>query len=454
MRRLIILAFLIGGMELIAPLGDPGRGAEWLLTFGFLILAAYSVGEIASGLGLPKIVGYLLAGVVFGPGGIEVVTRQASVGMAPVSSLAIALIAYLAGAELRWEELRERWPAILRIMTAELGVTFLLVAGAMFLLLPRLPAFAASGPVEVLAFALLFASVAIVHSPAVTLALLSETGARGRVARTTLGVVLLADVVVVLLFSGMLALARELAPPPGGAGVEGGPLRLVWELGGGVVVGAVLGGAVALYLRFLRQELFFFAIMVALVGEALARVLHVETLLLLLVAGFVSENFSRPDHGAALRHAMERSAAPVFTVFFAVAGTKIIPLEVGGTMLLAGPIVLVRMLGIWLGSRAGTAWAGEPGDGRLVWKGLVSQAGVALGLATLLGQTYPGRGAALQAVFVAVIACNELIGPILFRRALDQSGEVPSGGPVQDEVTLETDLADVLPDLSRRPREG
>lgn len=450
MRRLVILAFLIGGMELIAPLGDAGRGSEWLLTFGFLILAAYSVAEIASGLGLPKIVGYLLAGVVFGPGGIEVVSRQASASLAPVSSLAIALIAYLAGAELRWAELRHRWPAILRIMTAELGIAFVLLAGAMTLVLGRVPAFANAAPAEIVAFSVLFASVAIVHSPAVTLALLTETGARGRVAQTTLGVVLLADVAVVLLFSAVLAVTRAVVPSSAADPAQG-PLRLVWELGGGALVGAVLGGAVALYLRFLRQELFFFAIMVALVGEALARVLHVETLLLLLVAGFVSENVSRPEHGAALRHAMERSAAPVFVVFFAVAGTKIIPLEVGGILLLAGPIVLVRMLGIWLGTRAGAAWAGEPPESRLVWKGLVSQAGVALGLATLLGQAYPGRGGELQAIFVAVIAINELVGPILFRQALDQSGEVPSAPPPEAAPTLETEIPGTLPDL-RRPR--
>jgi len=449
MRRLIILGLLLLGMELIKPLGDSGRGAEWLLGFGFLILAAYSVGEIAKGLGLPKIVGYLVAGVAFGPGGMVVITKSASVSLAPVSSLAIALIAFLAGAELRWHEVRERWPAITRIMSTELLVTFLLIALAVAPLLGFLDAFDGADLRTILAFSLLFASVAIVHSPAVTMALLTETRASGPIARTTLGVVLLSDVVVVLAFSLFLALARFLVPP---TGIETGATSLggmIWELGGAVVVGAGLGGLVALYLRFLRQELFFFAIMVALVGAALARLLHVEPLLMLLVAGFVSENVSVPAHGAALRHAMERSAAPIFTVFFALAGTKIFPAEMGGLLFLIIPIVAARMLGIWLGTRFGTRWAGMPENGPLIWKGLVSQAGVALGLATLVAQAYPARGGELAAVFVGVIACNEFLGPILFRRALGQSGEIPSGAHTEEMPLLSDEIPGAHPDLPR-----
>jgi len=426
MRRLIILVLLVAGMNLIAPLGDQGRGSEWLLALGFLILAAYSVGEIIAAFGIPKIVGYLLAGILSGPGGLEVVTRQASTGLAPVSTLAIGLIAFLAGAELRWDDLRERWRIILRILTAELAVAFLLITGLLVVLLPYVEAFSTDRTSTILAFSLLFSSVAIVHSPAVTMALLTETRAEGPVARTTLGVVLLADVVVMLLFSGTLALTRAIAPPNGTVAAGTDLASVVWEVGGAVIVGAVIGVVVALYLRLLHRELFFFAIMVALAGTVLADALHVETLLMLLVAGFVSENLSLPAHGADLRHAMERSAAPVFTVFFAISGTKIVPLEMAGVIGLAIPIVLARTLGIWTGSLLGARWAGVREQGPLIWKGLVSQAGVALGLAALLAQAYPGRGAALQAILVGVIALNEMVGPVLFRRALVQSGEIPA----------------------------
>jgi len=107
-RRLIILALLLGSMQLIFPLGAQGQGSQALLSFGFLILAAYTVGELAKAVRLPRIVGYLAAGVAFGPYGLGTVTAAGVERLAPVSQLAIALIAFLAGAELRWGEVRDR----------------------------------------------------------------------------------------------------------------------------------------------------------------------------------------------------------------------------------------------------------------------------------------------------------------------------------------------------------
>jgi hypothetical protein len=55
--------------------------------------------------------------------------------------------------------------------------------------------------------------------------------------------------------------------------------------------------------------------------------------------------------------------------------------------------------------------------------GLVSQAGVAIGLAAIVADAYPVRGAALRGLLLALIAVNETAGPILFRRALQSAGE-------------------------------
>ena len=436
MRRALILVLLLGGVRLVLPLGTGAKAPYALLTLGFLMLAAYTVAEIASTLKLPRVVGYLLAGIVFGPSLANIVTVEASGTLAPVTSLAISLIAFLAGAELRWSEVRDRIGAIGKILFSELTLTFLLLLGLLLALRPFLP-FAGAGWGETFVFSLLFAAMAIVHSPAVTLAILSETGARGPLARTVLGTVLLSDVVVVLVFSATLSLAQALAPPSGfGAQITAG--AVAWELLGAVLVGAALGGAVSLYLRFVQKELFLFALLVTFLGAEVARMLHVEVLLTLLTAGFVMENVSRKESGLALRHAMERAAAPVFVVFFALAGASMHLDEFLTLWPLVIPIVIVRAAGIRLGSALGGRWAGLPRlESRNVWTGLVSQAGVAIGLATVVAEVYPERGAALRSLFLAVIAVNELIGPILFKRGLAAGGELepaPDVGPRDAEV--------------------
>ncbi|MDQ3520032.1 MAG: cation:proton antiporter [Gemmatimonadota bacterium] len=433
MRRAAILALLFAGMQLILPLKtDENAGVSpTLLLFGFLILAAYTIGELATPLTLPRITGFLFAGIVFGPSVLGVLSMQSVEELAPVSRLAIALIAFLAGAELRWGELRERARLLLAMMGFELALSFVSIAGLLLALRAWVP-FLEGGWPEIIALAALFAAVAVVHSPAVVMALLTETRARGPVARTTLGIVLMTDVVVVLIFSGVLAIARAIIPSSGGPELSAG--LLAWEIGGSLIVGAVLGGATSLYLRFVRSELFLFAIIVAFLGAEIANLLHVETLLTLLVAGFVTENATKRG-SAELLHAMERSAAPVFVVFFALAGASIALGELASIWPLAVGIVAVRMLAIWggcaIGARMGNASLFER---RYTWMGLIAQAGVAIGLVTVIAEAYPERGAAMRTLFLSVIAINQLVGPILARLALVRSGEV-SAEPEQPAAT-------------------
>ena len=420
MRRALILALLLGGIELITPLGVAGHGSTALLTFGILILGAYTVGEIATSIRLPKIVGYLIAGVIFGPSVMSVVSVAGVQRLTGVSQLAVALIAFLAGAELRWSEVRDNWSKLLRMMGAELGLTFIVLGLLVYGLASTFDIIPQPTQPRLIAFALLFASIAIVHSPAVTMALLTETRASGPVARTTLGVVLLADVAVVLLFSVTLSIARWLVPT---TDMSTNVLLAIWEIVGAFVVGGLIGLGVAAYMRFVGRELMLFAVLVAFFGLEITRVLHVELLLTLIVAGFVVENMS--SQGEQLRHAMERSAAPVFVVFFALAGAKIELESVIPLLPFVVPIAIARALSIRTGIAIGARWSGvSDEERRYTWLGLVSQAGVAIGLATIVAQAYPQLGAQLRGMLLALIAVNETVGPVLFRRALSNAGEI------------------------------
>jgi Kef-type K+ transport system membrane component KefB len=424
-RRLAILLILLAAMQYVLPLRADAAGTRALMTFGFLILAAVTVGELAKAVRIPKIVGYLGAGLVFGPHVLGIFDKQAATDLAPISGLAIALIAFLAGAELRWQEVKQRGRVILTMLGSEMLLSLLAITVTLLLLRPLIPVMGGSWT-EALVIALLVGSILVVHSPAVTMAMLSETGAKGEMARTALGIVLVADVLVVLLFSGTLSLARGLLAD-GGAGGPG-MLLLLWEILGAIVIGALLGGLVALYLRWQTGELFIFALAVALFGMELAKVAHVETLLMLLTAGFVMENVSQ-GRGEHLLHAMERSAAPVFVVFFALAGAKIEPSQVAALAVVAVPVVLARALGIWGGARLGARWSNaQPAVRDHAWKGLISQAGVAIGLATIVADNLPGIGADLQPLILAVIAINETAGPIFFRRGIEAAGELPADG--------------------------
>jgi Kef-type K+ transport system membrane component KefB len=141
-----------------------------------------------------------------------------------------------------------------------------------------------------------------------------------------------------------------------------------------------------------------------------------------LVAGFVVENLTR--QGPKLLEAVERAGSVVFVVFFATAGAHLdIPL-----LRTLWPVALflcaARAFITWLCHRIGSRIAGdEPVLRRWGWASLVSQAGLTLGLASLVSRSYPSFGADFGALAIAAVAINELIGPVLFKFALDKHGE-------------------------------
>ena len=425
-RRLVVLALLIGGAVLLEPLRAPTEGViapRSLFLFGILLLTADTFGALTHDAGLPRLLGYLLAGLALGPTVTGVVPPAVLQDLSMMKQLAVGLIGLLAGAELKLGDLRHRRRAILWILALQVAAVMAAVWVVVLLLHPWIPFLTQLAPVGLMFVALLFAATLAVNSPMVTLAMLTETGARGPLARTTLGVVLVADVVVVLLFTVTFSLAQASLGGPN-AGASAILVQLLREVLGSICAGVVIGGAVSLYLRFVRHELVVFAVVAVFATAAAAQALHFELLLSLLVAGFFVENVA-PVRAEPLVETLHHMAVPVFVIFFALAGAE---LDLAAFASLA-PVVLilalVRGASILGASRVGARLGGaEPIVGREIWSGLVSQAGVALGLATIIADRLPGLGRAMQVLIVGVIAVNESVGPVLFRRGLSRAGEI------------------------------
>ncbi len=425
-RRLVVLVLLVGGAVLLEPLRVPTEGViapRSLFLFGILLLTADTFGALAHDLGFPRLVGYLLAGLALGPSMLDIVPPGVIQDLSMMKQLAVGVIALLAGAELRVKDLVDRFRTIAWILALQTAAVLLGLTALVLLLRAWVP-FLDNLEVPALLFvAFLFAATLSVNSPMVTLALLTETRAKGPLARTTLGVVLVADVLVILIFTVAFSLAQASL---GGETASAWEIlfRLLREVVGSILAGALVGGVLTLYLRFVRRELVVFAVVVVFATAAAAAALHFELLLSLLVAGFLVENVA-PVRAEPLVEMLHVMAVPVFVIFFAMAGADL-RLQ---TFLAVWPVVLtvalVRAGLIYAGSTAGARLGqAEPVVARYAWTGLVSQAGVALGLATIVADRLPRLGLAMQAMIVGIIALNESVGPVLFRAGLDRAGEI------------------------------
>jgi len=403
--------------------------ARAALALGFLLLVALVGGDLSRRYRVPRITGFLLMGFVMGPW-LHLVREDEVRGLSFIGDAAAALIAFAAGTRLTLGDLRRGRGPLTR---ATLGATFFpfaVVAAATLLVAPWFPLTLHQSLPDALATALVLGTIAAASSPVFTLAVMDELGATGPFARSLLQVTLFKDVLVVVLLSLTLGLGRLIttAGDVNPTVVMQVPLRFLLSL----AAGAGLGWTLAEYLKRVSRDVAVLLAALGFVTAAAARAAGLETMIVAAAAGCTIVNL-RPVEGERLESALRRGSLPLYAVFFALTGAGLRLDALTEIWPWAVLLVALRALGL----RYGLRWAGGGGEAgaspalaRYGWLGLISQAGVALGLAAAANRAFPEWGHSLEALIVAMIGVHELAGPICYRRALLQVGEVTEEGHV------------------------
>jgi Kef-type K+ transport system membrane component KefB len=433
MRRLLALAFAVALTWWVVT-GPAGAGAArpTAIALGFALIAAALAGELLERLRLPRVTGYLLFGMVCGPYLANIITRPMAHELQLINGLAVVLIAFIAGLEMNIRRMRPRLRAMLQTGVVTLMLLYAGLFAVFWLVWPWLGLAPELTGVQRAAVALLLATVIASFSPTVTIALIAESRAAGPLSELTLAVVIIADLLLIVIFTFVMQFVRFVF---GGDHDVGLFVSLSWEVFGSFAFGAAAGALFALYLRHVGRELPVALIAFCTLLATTGRVWHFEPLLAALAAGLVVENIA-PPRGDMLKEAVERGALPVLVVFFAAAGASLQLDALSAIGVVALAVAALRAILIWTATTAGARYARTPSPaGRLLWTGLISQAGVTLGLTSIVAGEFPTWGVSMQTLVVAVIALHQFVGPVLFRFALARAGEV--GG--MDAVDSETE---------------
>jgi Kef-type K+ transport system membrane component KefB len=418
----VVLAIALGATrvapEALGPLGT-------LSAIGFLLLGGTLMSELLETLGLPHLSGYLLAGIVGGPHVLHVVDHANVEALSPVNTLALSLIALGGGAELRLGTLRAVGRSVAIGLLLQSAVGFLSL-GLVFMALSRYVPFARGLDWPTLiTVGLLWGTLAVSRSPSACLGVLSQTRARGPLAAYSLAFIMASDVVVVVMMACVIVGVRPLMT---GGGISVADLRVLGhEIVGSVAVGTSLGLALAAYLRLVGKNPLLVLIALGFGFSEFTRYIHIDPLLSFLTAGFVVQNLTL--QGDKLLHAVEQASSLVFIVFFATAGAHLdLPL-----LAQLWPIALGLASARAIVTVATAAWSSRVARDVAVvrswgWSALISQAGLTLGLSVVIVRTFPEFGEGFRSLVIATVALNEMVGPILFKYALDRTGESQPAG--------------------------
>ena len=475
-RQLLIVVVLFWAMSqasIFEGLHPAGSEPIALAAFGFIVLAAYALGELAEHVKLPHITGYLLAGVVCGDFFLGLLSHEVVDTLKVFDILAIALIAMEAGSALDIEGLKERWRSVASLTTVMILVC--LAAGLGFAGLTsgvvpaiELPLFEGYGSGTVLAAGALIGVMILAMSPPVTLAVISETKAKGPFTDTLLTSVIINNVLVVLLFAVAIAVGHALDTGPldpsllqdaaqgaaehgggdhggGGHGAEasgghgGGesngagdvPLAMLKSL----LLGMAIGSAAAVTLRFIRDDAAVAIVGLCFVGSYMADQLGGDRLLTFLTAGAFLTSATR--QGEPFKKVARTLSGPVYVLFFTLVGAGLHIEALLETFPFAIAIVLMRLAAYWLSIRGADLAVPLPDTLKTYGAlGFAPQAGIALTIAIGAKNEFAGWGVDFETLGLAAIALNEMVGPVLLKLSLGLAGETrdsegDGGAPVQ-----------------------
>lgn len=411
---LIFLLMLFLKSSALFPFANPGQSTS--IALGFILVFAYLMGVNLKRLSLPQITGFIVAGILCGPHVLSFISESDVNNLQLLDGLALSLIALTAGGEMKIERLKGRLKSITWIVFFQ---TIFILAGFILLgLLGRsfLSLFGGLTIIQVVAFSLLLGTLMTPTSPATTIAVMTEIRSAGKYTDLILSAAVVKDFFVIMLFAFSLSFSKSMTIPSHKFDMEF-LLSILGEVGGSILIGFFLGIGIILFLKYVKKDVTIFILGVAFFSYQISENFGFHPLLICLVAGFYAENFS--SQGKLLISAIERSSAPIFVIFFAMSGAALDLGALRQTWLLALVCVLLRALLKFSGTFIGARLTGEElGVQKRGWEGFISQAGVSLGMATIVGSNFPEWGSEFMALVLAVIAINQIVGPVLLQKLL------------------------------------
>ncbi len=418
----------------------------YLGAFVIVAAAAAKVAGVFQRLKLPLITGFLVIGLVSGPEVLGLIEKEALSDLVFLNDIALAFIAFAVGSELYLKELRSRMKSIIYMVISQVIVTFILVSLSMFLLLDIIPFAGDMKLAARISIAMLAGTIAIARSPASAIAIINELRARGPFTQTAIGVTVVKDFGVIIFFAIIFTLSKSLIQE-----TEFRPIYIVQVLveliaafGMGFLVWLMLRAVLSLKgMTWVKKGLvlltgFLVYLFTSIMGDHssmyLGLELHVEPLLICIIGSFLVTNYSvyRND----FTRIVKELGPYVYIIFFTLTGAMI-SLEVLAAMWFITLIFFgVRIVSLILAGYSGSILAGDPPLFRRVsWMPYVTQAGVGVGLSTIIATEYTGWGAEFATIMISVIVLNQIVGPPLFKWALHLVGEshVKSDGSFEVE---------------------
>jgi len=424
---------------------NKGADLNSALLFGLIILFGTFGARLFQKLHIPQVVGCIVVGILLGDV-LNLITAETIDAFRPFTMFALGMIGFMIGAGLRGDIFKKYGKQFFIILLSEGVGAFLLVTLGV-----SVTGWFVTGNLSIsVSVGLVLGAIASATAPAATANVLWEYKTRGPLTMVIFAIVALDDALALLLYRGAATGAKAIMGT-GHDSVLIATLTLFGEIVGAIGLGVLAGVLLFYLLKFVKADdkILEFSIALLLLVVGISMIPNIDPILSSMMLGVTIANIM-PRRSKSVFELVERFSPPIYTSFFVLAGAhiefaRLVPLVV----IMIFVYIVCRMAGKIIGAWFGAKHSGAPATVRkYLGICLMSQAGVAIGLAILAGQQFDADlGKIIILVVMTATFLMEIFGPMLVKLGVKRAGEVGMNVTEEDLIKTYTvkDVMDTKP---------
>lgn len=401
-----------------------------ILIIGIILFAGFIFGQILARLGLPKVTGYILSGIVLNPDITHIIPKTFLENTSIVTNIALSFITFSVGGTLVFSKIRSMGKSIIFITLFEAEFAFLFVAISFILLGPLF----VSGPkFSMISFfiplSLLLASLASPTDPSATLAIEHEYKAKGEVSSTIMSVAAFDDIVGIINFSLAVSIA--------GLCIVKQPFEIYsvaqpfYKITASIIAGSLFGFLLNILTKITKKssEGVLITLIISLLAlcYGLVGTIGADELLSTMTMGIIVVNYNI-KRDKIFEILEEYTEELIFVLFFTISA-----MHLNFSVLISNYLlILIFIVFRAIGKFAGTVVGGKISNAsssvqKFTAGGLLPQGGIVIGLALVIKQNpaFDFISDIIINVIIGTTIIHEILGPVIAKYTLQKAGEIP-----------------------------
>ena len=405
---------------------------DHILIVGIIVFVGFILGQVFQKFNLPKIVGYLIAGVILNPSICPFVPKDITTRTDIIENIAIAFIAFAIGGSMIFREIKKLSKSIISLTLFEAEITFLFITAGFLIVLPfiaHIPK--ATWFATFIPLALILGCLGSPTDPSVALAVTHQYKSKGEVSSTMLNVAGFDDILGIINFSIAFVIAKSIINDTAfnfyNAFIS--PCIIIVS---SIALGIFMGFVFNLLSKKIDKEtegvLFVLVLSFVALCWGAATFIKAEQILAIMIMGIVVTNFN--EKRQKVFQMLERySEELIFLIFFVLSGMH---LDIGvmkTAFILLIFFVIFRLAGKYTGTYIGAKIGGSSEKvKKYTASGLIPFGGIVIGLALIMQQdpAFAKIGKFVVNTIIGGAIINEFIGPFFVRKSLKAAGEIKS----------------------------